>query len=357
MSAARAFVCRLLSPFARTDSEQRIDEELEFHVEMQTQENIRRGMAPGDARRAARISLGGLESVKESWRDRRGLPLVETGVQDFRYALRMMRRNPGFTATVVFVLALGIGATTAVFSILYTVILHPLPYSRSEQLIAVGEENLKQPSGMIIGQVRYANFADWAAQNRVFTDMAAIRRDNVAINVDGRPQRVRAEHVSAGFFRLLAIQPSVGRTFTNEDFLPGAARTVVLGDRYWTTAFGGRTDVLGRTLRIDGHPVTVIGVMPPRFRASLVEGGARLWLPLIPDREDSDRTAFSYGVLARLKPGIPLERAQNDMGTIADRLAQEHPATNRDWRVRVERIEDSSRSPPGLRSRGCSKRW
>ncbi|HWR53255.1 MAG TPA: ABC transporter permease [Bryobacteraceae bacterium] len=341
MSAARAFSRRLLGVFARRDSDQRIAEELEFHLQMQAEENIRRGMAPDDALRAARISIGGVESVKESWRANRGLPLIESTLKDLRYALRMMRRNPGFTATVVFVLALGIGATTAVFSILYTLMLRPLPYSHSEQLIGLGEVNLKQPSGIMLGPARYANFTDWAAQNRVFSGVAAIRREAVIVNLDGQPERVRGECVSAEFFAILAMQPVRGRTLTKEDFRPGAPRTAVLSHRYWIKAFGGRTDALGRIVRIDGQRTMIVGVMPPRFRASLVEGGSRLWLPLIPDpRGTSDRAAFAYSVLARLRPGIPLERAQNDMDTIGRRLAQQYPEANQDWRVRVERIED-----------------
>ncbi len=340
--SARVAVSRFLALFSKQRLDNRLDEELRCHLEMMAEENVRRGMSVEDARYDAQRAFGGLEQTKETYRDARGFRSVDSLLQDLRYAGRMMRRNPGFTALVALVLALGVGANAAVFSVLNSLFLRPLPYPNAEQLVMADEVRLKQNHGLYVGMSRYLNYVDWRSQNQVFSEMAGFRAELFNVNATGQPERVRGDRVSSEFFGLLGTKPLFGRALTIQDFAASAPRAAVLSHKYWMTAFDGRPDVLGRSIRIEGHPTTVVGVMPERFRSALIEGGARFWMPFIPEPAEVSRETFGLTVMARLKPGVTIERAQSDMALIARRLEQQYPDSNKEWGVRLQGTQELS---------------
>ncbi len=335
-------VSRFAALFSKQRLDRRLDEELRAHIEMMVEENVRQGMSPEEARHEALLAFGGVEQIKETYRDARGFRSIDTWMQDLRYAGRMIRRNPGFSALVGLVLALGVGANAAVFSVLNSLFLRPLPYPNAGQLVMADEVRLGQNHGLYIGMTRYLNYQDWRIQNRVFSDMAAFRADIFNVNATGQAERVRGDRVSAEFFRLLDAKPLIGRALAAEDFEASAPRVAVLAHRYWLAQFDGRSDVVGRSVRVEGHPTTIVGVMPARFRSALIEGGARFWMPFIPEPAEISRDDFGVTVMARLKPGISIERARSDMSIIAQRLEQQYPDSNRDWGVRLQGLEELS---------------
>lgn len=340
--STRVFASRFVAMFSKQRLDSRLDEELRCHLEMLVEENIRRGMSPEDAHREARLELGGVEQTKETCRDTSGFRWLDTVLQDLRYAVRIMRKNPGFSALVGLVLALGVGANAAVFSVLNSLFLRPLPYPNANELVLAGEVRLKETPGLVTGTVRYLNYQDWRAQNQVFSEMAAFRAEVFNVNASGQTERVRGDRVSPEFFALFGAKPLIGRSLTPQDFEAAAPRAAVLSHKYWVAAFDGRADVLGRTIRVEGHPTTIVGVMPEHFRSALIEGGGRFWIPFVPEPADINREAFGLIVMARLKPGISLERAQSDMSLIARRLAQQYPDSNEEWGVRLQGMQQVS---------------
>jgi predicted permease len=340
MTRMRRMFTRVRALFSKERLDRELDEEVRCHLEMIAEEKVRRGMDPDGAMWEARREFGGLEQTKEAYRDARGLPWLETLIQDACYAGRIMRRQPGLTAAVVLALGLGIGANTSVFSILNTLFLRPLPYPDAERLVLAGEVRVKEDQPGALGAVRYLNFVDWRERGQVFESMAAIRMEPLNVNHSGEPDRVEGERVSEDFFRVLGMKPALGRTLQAEDYSPGAARAMVISDRYWRTAFGGRPDVIGQTVRIEGSPATVTGVMPPRFRSALLEGSCRFWIPLIPQAGEANREARSFTVIGRLRRDVTLDQARTEMAAVAQRLAEEFPASNREWGVHLDGMQD-----------------
>ena len=340
MSALRVLASRTSGLWAKRKMEARLEEEMRCHLELLVEENLRRGMTPEEARRAARREFGGVEQVKETWRDTLGFPALDSVVQDLRHAVRAMRRNPGFALLAVAVLAVGIGGATTVFSILNTLFYRPLRYPHPERLVLLGETTARQRQSGPMGAVRYLDLEDWQAQAQSFAAMAAFRGEMFNVTVSSTPERVRGERVSARFFDVLGVSPMLGRGFAASEYAPGGPAVVLLSEEYWRRVLGGRLDVIGQTLRINGAPSTIIGVMPGRLRATLIEGGARLWLPLVPRAAERSReTPFAH-VMARLKPGIGIERARAEMAVIGQRLAAQYPATNSELEARLEGLQD-----------------
>src|SRR5215831_19141161 len=317
MDWLRIFVARLRSVLGRKRLESDLEAEVNSHLEMLAEENIRAGMSPKEARRAARREFGGIEQTKESYRDRRGVPFLEALLQDLRYALRMFRRNPGFTAVVVLTLALGIGANTAIFSLMNAVLLQSLPVRNPSELVVV-QYNDPQ-SGRENEDFSYPMYQAFRDKNSVFSGVFC--RSGVDFNATytGQSERAAGEMVSGNYFDVLGVQPWIGRLFTQEDDrLPGAHPVAVLSYGYWQTRFGGDTAILGKEILLDTRPMTVIGVTPPDFYGTEIALSPQIRVPMMmatvfkpvpANRLQSPRHRW-LTIMARRMPGVTIARAQ-----------------------------------------------
>jgi len=311
--------------------------ELDSHLYMLTDENIRRGMQPEEARRAARIKLGGVTQLKETNRELRGLPFIETFLQDARYAFRMLRKNPGFTAVAVLTLALGIGANTAIFSVVYAVLLKPLPYANPNQLVSAFQANTQE--GVPETGTSYPNFEEWRAQNHVFSELATIDFHQLTLTGLGDPSEVNTCVVTPEHFAVLDVKPLQGRIFFPEDGKRGAPPVVIVSENLWRGTLGADPKILGSSIILDKRPFTVIGIMPASFRSPFINSKPEVWIPLVQDPLFGSWMARRGGhwlaVFGRLKPGVSIAQAQAEMDAISERLASEFPAENKGWTVRL----------------------
>ena len=326
MKILKRFVARLQNLFARHESDERLKEEIAEHVALQTAENLRTGLSPAEARRQALLKFGAVESMTQDYRSERRFLSFDTLLQDIRFAFRMLRKSPGFTAVAVLTLALGIGANTAIFSVINGVLLRPLPYANPGGLISV------QEAGRGVGNsVSYPDFFDWQSQNHVFSGMASYRGDEFTLTGAGDPAHVLALIASADLFEVLQAKPLLGRTLQPQDDQRGHD-VVILSYHLWRGMFHGAPDVVGRSISLNNESFTVIGVMPEGFQFPPTSH-RDLWLSTAVDRESNSNimTGRGYNMLsaiARLKPGTSLASAQTEMNLIARRLAQQYPKSN-----------------------------
>jgi hypothetical protein len=276
MRKLREFVQRFGGLFHKQRKDRELDDEIESHLQMHVEDNVRLGMTPEEARREAMIKLGGIESMKESYRDQRGLPVLETLWQDIRYGARMLRKNPGFTAVAVLTLALGIGANTAIFSVVNAVLLRPLPYPEPRQLVQLRMEWSGSPST----EIGSATFVEAKAQAQSLARIAAYTGGEMTLTGAGSADRVETGAVTAEFFPLLGVQPALGRNFTREEDTPNGPKAAILGQGLWQSRFGGDADVLGRTITLNEQSYTVVGILPARFQ---YPEPFQLWTPLALD--------------------------------------------------------------------------
>jgi putative ABC transport system permease protein len=327
MSWSRVAAARLRGLLRRDAVEQDIDDELRLHVEMVSEENVRRGMTPADARRAALASFGDVTRVKEAARDVRGGGSMETIIQDVRFGLRMLTKNPGFTVVAVIALALGIGANSAIFSVVNTVLLRPLPYKDPERLVMVFEDDSRH--GYPRDTPAPANYIDWRDQNKVFEGMAAIAELSFNLTGVGEPERLDGRRVSASLFPILGVEPQLGRRFTPEEDQPGENHVVILSHALWQRRFGSDAGVIGKTITMNGYSFAVVGVMPPSFQFPSRDD--QFWIPIAFTQAEAGRRGSHFlQVVARMKPGVTLGQAQAEMSAIATRLQQQYPADNVD---------------------------
>jgi putative ABC transport system permease protein len=248
---------------------------------------------------------------------------METLIKDIRYGIRGLLKRPGFTAIALITLALGIGANTAIFSVVNAVLLRPLPFRDPDQLVIVWEDATF--AGFPRNTPAPANYVDWKTQNQSFADMAASQESSFNLTGDGEPERVAAYSVNANFFPLFGVQPLLGRTFSAEEDRPGANKVAVLSYSLWQSRYGGDRQILNRDIQLNGEKHTVVGVMPPSFQ--FFESDVRLWVPLALDQEDlANRRGHYLKVVARLKPGVSIAQAQADMDAIMRRIGIDHPA-------------------------------
>ena len=341
MTPIRVLVSRIRGLWSKRAMDSRLEEELQCHLDLLEQDAVRRGLPPHEARLAARREFGGLQQTKETWRDTRGFPSVETLLQDIRHALRGMFRTPAFTFMVMAVLAVGIGATITVFSILNTLFFRPLTYPQADKIVMLGEAYTRGQTMGPMAPVRWLDFVEWKKQARSFSDIAAYRAQTFVLNEGGEPVRILGERVSTGYLEMLGVRPMLGRGFAPDEYSPGAPAVIILSEEYWQRALGGRIDVIGKTLRVDGAPATVVGVMPGGLRANLIEGGARLWSPLIPSVQEQSYDHGAFAILARLAPGASFASARAEMAVIGKRLSDLHPDPDRDWTIRVDGLQDT----------------
>jgi len=323
--------------FSRNRWEQDASEELRFHIDQQTAANIAAGMTPEEARRKAVLQLGALEGVKESCREQRRGFWLETILADVRYALRVMRKNPGFTAVAILTLALGIGANTAIFSVVYAALLKPLPYAAPDQLVGIVESNPQQDT-LQTGS-SYANFEEWRRENHVFTALAGFAAHDLTLTGHGEPFLVGTAVVMPEVFALLEVNPLAGRTFISADGQQGSAPVVILSEKLWRSRFGADPGIIGSSISLDKRSFTVIGIMPAGFRSPFIERDQEIWIPLVDDPLFSGwmtrRAGHWMGVIGRLKPGVTLAQAQAEMDAINVSLAREFPAENEGWMIRI----------------------
>jgi predicted permease len=333
----RAVASRTRTWFSPRQVDQEFEHELEAHLEMLTNENLRGGMSPDEAKRVARLRLGGLTQLKETNRELRGLPMLETFLQDTRYAFRMLRKNPGFTAVAVLTLALGIGANTAIFSVVYAVLLKPLPYTSPEQLFTAFQANTQQ--GIAETGCSYLNFEEWRAQNHVFSEMAGNVAHQLTLTGHGEPTVVNTSVVTPEFFALLDVKPVAGRIFFPQDGKQGAPPVVLVSDDLWRGRFAADPKIIGTSINLDQRPFTVIGIIPAAFRTPFFTTKQEVWIPLVQDPVFSTRMpqrgSHLLPVIGRLKPGVSVAQAQAEMDAISGRLAGEFPAENNGWTVRL----------------------
>jgi putative ABC transport system permease protein len=317
-------MARLRALFQRESVLRDIEEELRVHVEMETETNIKRGMPLDEARAAALKSFGNVGRNTELGYEIRGGGWLETLWQDLRFGARMLLKTPSFTLIAVFTLALGIGANTAIFSVLYGVLLKPLPYEEPDRLMLLTEYGAKS-GGM---SVSYLNFVDWRAQNRVFEKIGVYKRENYNLT-GGEPERLLVAQMSADVFDALRVKAALGRVYTNDEDKPGASPVVVLSHGLWRRRFGGDASIVGRSLTLNDRSYTVIGVMPQGF---LFPTRVEMWTPVgaLSDQETWKMRGNHPGLyaVARLKPGATLEQARADMKNVTAALEKQYPDTN-----------------------------
>ena len=271
------FICFLQALFQKEEFDRRLSEEVTFHLEKQIEQNMEAGMSPEEARHAALRSFGGVEQVKEECRDARGVRFVERLLQDFRFALRMLAKNPGFTGVAIITLALGIGLNTAVFSMVNGLLLRPLPIQHPSQIYTLAAE---EKSGGFSNGFSYGDFQEIRNQTSgLFSDMAGVQVFSATgLTVDGKSERIWTNFVTGNFFSLLGIRPALGRfILPSEGDLASADPVLVLGYSFWQAHLGGDPNIVGKRATVNGRPVTIIGVAPEGFRSiSSIAGHARL---------------------------------------------------------------------------------
>lgn len=323
---------------AKWDEER--ERELQAYLDLETEENIARGMPPEEARYAARRKLGNPSLIREEIYRMNSLTFIESLWQDVRCGLRMLRKNAGFAMIAVLTLALGIGANTAIFSVIHAVLLRPLPYDHPDRITLVRESN--PGKGFEQFSVSPPNYMDWKNGAGVFEQMASMSRSQFSYTGGAEPERLVGARVAASFFSVLGAQPELGRTFLPEDDVVGKASVVVLSHGLWTEHFGSDPQVIGKSLTLDGESYRVIGVMRNGFQ---FPRGVQLWVPSEFDERSLSpraRGAHYLTVIARLKPGASIDQAQAEMVSISKRLEQLYPGTNTGWTSRVVALNEAT---------------
>lgn len=298
-----------------------IDEELRAHIEMEIEANRELGMTPEEARASATRSFGNVGSVRDLAYEVKGGGFMETFWQDLRYSARILLKHPSFTLIAVLTLGLGIGANTAIFSIVNAVLLRPFPYHAPEQLVTLGEFVPR-------GSVSYPNFVDWRAQSTVFDSVSAVRsNENYNFTGAGEPERLQGRLVSTGFFSLLGIKPLLGRDFVPEDDRPGANPTVVLSYPFWSRRFGNDPNIIGKQITLNNQSYIVVGVTPPDFQYGL-DADVSIPIGLSAERFKARGSDPGISVVARLKPHVSQKQAQTETEMVYARMEQQYPDTN-----------------------------
>jgi predicted permease len=352
----RAFWLRLAGTVHR-ESRDNFAEELEGHLQMHTEDNVRKGMSAAEARRNALMKLGGIEQTKELYHDRQTLPVLEVFMQDLRYGLRMLRKNPGFTAVAVLSLALGIGANTTIFTVVNAILLNALPVrdiSRLVQMDTVDSKTLVTQARVEKLGMSYPNFQDYRRDNQVFTDLAAFMPIAVTWSGGAEPRQLQGELVSANYFEVLGIRPARGRFFMpDEDTKPNGNDVAVLSYSLWANKLGSDPGIIGKPLILDARPYTVIGIAPRRFRGTITFfSSEQVWIPISMNDQVLGGKAkdFFYerraltlgGTFGRLKPGLEMSAAEASLKTIATHLEAEFPKDNSGRSVALSLLADAA---------------
>jgi putative ABC transport system permease protein len=338
--------------FSSRTVESDLDREVRSNLEMLTEENIRAGMSQAEAQRAARIELGGIEQVKEQVREQRLGSWLHSVFCDCRFALRQLCKSPAFTAVAVLTLGLGIGANTALFSVINAVLLQPLPFHDPNRLVAVGSVLLNSSSPG--GEISYPAFLDWRAQSHSFESLSAWNVLDLTYTGGQEPESIRGAVVSANLMSTLGVSPVLGRLFVADEDQPGSVQTpVILSYEFWQSHLGGDPHVLGQALTLEDAKYYVIGIMPAGFQFPIQTDRVELWITISRDLEGKYAVATQRGaaylqVLGRMKPAVTVDQAQSDLLLVQNRLNQQYPENRpRGVRIRSEadRIAGEMRPP------------
>jgi predicted permease len=348
MSAVRVWFARVGGMFGKDRRDRELEAEMASHLAMHIEDNMRAGMTAEEARRQAVLKLGGVEQTKESYRDYRGLPWLDTFAQDVRFGLRMLRKNPGFTAVAVLTLALGIGATTAIFSLVDATLLHPLSYPHPEELVRI-EDDLPGAGATDAG----VSIPEWKDLQRSGIFQYVVLEIFGSANLTGasQPSRIQYEGVSPGYFAMLGVKPELGHTFDPQDQTPGFTLDVVISDGLWKRDFGSDPHILGKGLRMDNDLYRVIGVMPPGFRdpgRTVDERNTEQWAALgfsdDPARSANRSLRLPLETVGRLKPGLTVAAAQSHLdalvASLRNQFPDDYPADSK-WTVRLVPLKEN----------------
>jgi predicted permease len=325
MTKVRIIVSRMRAVFTKRRTDDELHDEIQAHLDLLIEEHVRRGMSRADARAAARREFGGVDQIKESYRDQRGLPFVESMVQDVRYALRILTKNVGSTTVVVLTLALGIGASAVMYSAI-DVVLQSVPIADQSRVVYLSSIDPRGPGPGRSG-VSAPDLADWSSQNTTFEELAAFTYDSMNLSGIDIPARVSVIRASANLLPQWGVKAALGRMFRPEEDRAGGERVVLLTDKFWRTQVAGDPAVLGRTVLLDRRSYTVVGVLPERMSKGIL-GRSDIWIPLALDAARARRDDRSLFVTGLLKPGVSRAQSAADIQTIARRMEIQYPATN-----------------------------
>ena len=321
MRKLRAWLLRFKGLFHKNDD---FADELESHLQMHIDDNIRAGMSPQEARRVAVMKLGGIDQAKEAYRDRSTIPLLESVVQDLRFTLRQLRKNPAFTVTATAMVTLGIGASVAIFAFVDAALIKPLPYHNTARLLFVTETTPDIPRAAL----SHPDYLDWKKLNRVFESLDVYSQRGYVLGTSTGMEMIDGARVSAGFFRTLGVAPLLGRDFNEGEDLLNAPRTLMLSYASWQKRFGGKPEIVGQPITLDETPYTIIGVLPQSFHFAPVEN-AEFWATINPTGGCfTRRSCHSLQGIARLKDGMSEEAALADVTRIAKDLEAQYPDSN-----------------------------
>lgn len=327
MDWIRILVSRMAATVRRRKLDSELEDELRAHIEFAAEEARKRGLSPDQARTAALREFGGVTQIRERYRTQSGLPWFEALAQDLRFAMRMLLTNPGFAGVAVLTLAIGIGGNTAIFSIVNSVLLNPLPFPHPEQLVGLHESKPNFPTGSI----SYPNFLDWEKENRTFTSMALARQYAFSLTGKGDAVQVKARFLSSGFFAVLGVRPLMGREFTAAEDKPGAAPVAMISEGLWRRKFDTQPEILGQNITLDGKNYSIVGVIPANLHLANFNDDD-VFAP-IPQWTNSILMLRGAGLgfhgIARLKPGVTLEQARADMERVTRNLAAAYPNEDR----------------------------
>ncbi|HEX5070782.1 MAG TPA: ABC transporter permease [Vicinamibacterales bacterium] len=362
MTRLREWSARIGELLRRRRLETELSEELQHHLDLLTDDFIREGHTREDASRLARLQLGGVDQTKERIRDQRGFPVIETLVQDVRYAIRVLFSSPAsrrFTLVSVLTLALGIGVNAAVFSLVSAAMLRPLPYADPDRLVSIWEGRMGMDprnvssTGFVIGanaddpgrlSVAAANFMDYQARAEGFAGMAGVNRVGVTLTGAGVPEQLTGEQVTPSYFEVLGVPPAKGRWLQPPDVTPGAPTVAVISDALWRERFGAAESIIGQTIRLNSMPIEVVGVMPAGFEGVTHFGTAEsigFWVAAYyPPELLANHADHDINVIARLKPGVSIESAHASITGVSLALAQQFPNSNSTIRANVRALSD-----------------
>jgi macrolide transport system ATP-binding/permease protein len=315
---------RVMAFFHKEPLDREFDAELASHLDFAIEENIQRGMTPEEARRQALVRFGGIEQARERQREARGLPFLDVLGQDLRFALRQLRRYPVFTATAILMLALGIGASTAIFGFVNAALIRPLPYAQPDRLLDVDEST----PGFPRSNLSYDDYQDWKRMNSSLQSLDVYTNSGFLLRIGSVSEPVQAARVSDGFFSTLGVQPVLGRDFRPGEDKPGGTKIAILNYGTWMARFGGRRDVIGQTVSLSGDPYTIVGVLPKTF-AFAPMGAAEVWVPLL-DKSGCEqrRSCHNLDGVARPRDGVTAGMALADLTKVAAQLEKEYPGSN-----------------------------
>jgi len=336
MAVLSDLLYRLRALFRRKAVDAELDAELGFHFERDVDKHVQAGLTHEEARRRARLKFGGMDQIKEECHQARGVRFIEMSLQDLRYALRMLRKSPGFTLVAVLTLALGIGANTAIFSVANPILFRPLPFRDPARLVTVLEKKASQHLDWLYAtQISYV---EWQRRSTTFDSISSYHGCGYRMPGEGEPHLLQGSCVSSTFFPMLGVQPVLGHVWSADQDMQGRDHVALISNALWQQQFGGTQDVIGKSVirTGDGESFTIIGVLPPDFQ--FVEDDISVWTP--PDINTAAPTRFhDQFVFAHLKPGITLEQAQSSMDAIARQMETEFPKSNTGWGVTVQPMQ------------------